>query len=241
MGVLAHHQGDLTRARTRTEESLRVLREAGNTYATCQNLAVLGRIALQQSDYAVARAALIEAVSLARRLGNTFGLFLALEGLAGLDAIQGEPLRGLRLAGAVHAAREATGTTMASHWQTTTARWLDVARARLSERAAGAAWTQGLRIPLEQAIDEALAAPAISSPRREQSGLTKRQWEIAALVAEGLTNRQIAECFVVSERTIDGHLERIRNRLGVRGRAQIAAWFVGARGTSTLPLSPKHL
>jgi predicted ATPase/DNA-binding CsgD family transcriptional regulator len=57
-------------------------------------------------------------------------------------------------------------------------------------------------------------------------GLTRREREVAALVAEGLTNRQIAERLFISERTADSHLEQIRQKLGVRSRSQIATWFV---------------
>jgi tetratricopeptide (TPR) repeat protein len=45
------------------------------------------------------------------------------------------------------------------------------------------------------------------------------------MVADGLTDRQIAERLVISERTAEYHLEQIRNKLGVRSRAQVAAWF----------------
>lgn len=56
--------------------------------------------------------------------------------------------------------------------------------------------------------------------------LTRREREVAALVAEGLTNREIAERLFISERTADGHLEHIREKLGIRSRSQIAAWVV---------------
>jgi pimeloyl-ACP methyl ester carboxylesterase/DNA-binding CsgD family transcriptional regulator len=60
--------------------------------------------------------------------------------------------------------------------------------------------------------------------------LTARQLQVAALVADGLTNRQIAERLGIEERSAEGHLERIRQRLGVTSRAQVAAWW--ARRTS---------
>jgi DNA-binding CsgD family transcriptional regulator len=56
--------------------------------------------------------------------------------------------------------------------------------------------------------------------------LTPRQREVAALVAEGLTNREIGDRLSIEERSAEGHLERIRLRLGVRSRAQVAAWWV---------------
>lgn len=58
--------------------------------------------------------------------------------------------------------------------------------------------------------------------------LTRRQLQVVAMVAEGLTNRQIAHRLGIEDRSAEGHLERIRLRLGVTSRAQIAAWW--ARG-----------
>ena len=56
--------------------------------------------------------------------------------------------------------------------------------------------------------------------------LTVRQQEVAALVTDGLTNREIGVRLGIDERSAEGHVERIRLRLGVRSRAQIAAWWV---------------
>lgn len=60
--------------------------------------------------------------------------------------------------------------------------------------------------------------------RRFSPSLTPRQREVAARVSEGLSNRQIAERLVITERSAESHVERIRARLGFRSRAQIAAW-----------------
>jgi len=73
--------------------------------------------------------------------------------------------------------------------------------------------------------------------------LSRRELEVARLVAEGLTNREIAARLFVSERTVDGHLEHIREKLGVNSRAQVAAWVVreGAAGSAPpagAPASP---
>jgi pimeloyl-ACP methyl ester carboxylesterase/DNA-binding CsgD family transcriptional regulator len=70
--------------------------------------------------------------------------------------------------------------------------------------------------------------PAVPPPRRSEPlavQLTARQLQVAALVAEGLTNKQIAQRLGIEERSAEGHLERIRQRLGVTSRAQIAAWW----------------
>jgi len=68
-----------------------------------------------------------------------------------------------------------------------------------------------------------MATPSSAS---NGSSLTHRELEVATLVAQGLTNRQIADNLFISERTADGHLEHIREKLGVGTRTQIATWYV---------------
>jgi DNA-binding CsgD family transcriptional regulator len=80
-------------------------------------------------------------------------------------------------------------------------------------RALGALRQRQARVSVEP------TRPSYAQPR-----LTGREEEVVSLVAQGLTNRQIAEQLVISERTAEGHLERIRNKLGVQTRAQVAAW-----------------
>jgi DNA-binding CsgD family transcriptional regulator/sugar lactone lactonase YvrE len=74
------------------------------------------------------------------------------------------------------------------------------------------------------------ATPVESPPVR----LSPREREVAALVAEGMTNRDIAKKLFISERTVDGHLEHLREKLEVSTRAQIATWVV--RQESPIPV-----
>jgi DNA-binding CsgD family transcriptional regulator len=85
----------------------------------------------------------------------------------------------------------------------------------------------GLVFPME--------APAeVASPGREaRSRLTAREREVAALVASGLSNKEIAAKLVISERTAEGHVERILGKLGFRSRSQIASWQAGGDPTRT--------
>jgi len=73
--------------------------------------------------------------------------------------------------------------------------------------------------------------------------LSRREREVAALVAEGLSNREIAERLFISERTAEGHVEQIRNKLGFKSRAQVAAWVASdstrlAPGAAAPPAEP---
>jgi len=65
--------------------------------------------------------------------------------------------------------------------------------------------------------------------------LSRREREVAGLVAEGLSNRQIAERLFISERTAEGHVEQILNKLGFDKRTQIAAWFARGQPHLTRP------
>jgi len=67
------------------------------------------------------------------------------------------------------------------------------------------------------------------------SPLSPREWEIARLVTQGLSNREIAKTLVISERTADAHVQHILNKLGFNSRAQIAAWVAVSGGTATAP------
>jgi len=81
-------------------------------------------------------------------------------------------------------------------------------------------------------IPLALSRGATRGPR--QTPLSRREQEVAALIAHGLTNREIAEALSISERTAGNHVHHIFNKLGFGSRAQVAVWAV-AHGLITLP------
>ena len=78
---------------------------------------------------------------------------------------------------------------------------------------------------LDQAIDYALGE---GEPETviDASPLSPRESEVAKLVAAGTSNRRIGERLYLSERTVEGHVERIRTKLGVRSRIGVATWAV---------------
>ena len=78
----------------------------------------------------------------------------------------------------------------------------------------------------EKSIAEAILKAQAADPLRP---LTRRQREVARLVAEGHSNRDIAALLVVSERTAEYHVQQILNALGFDSRAQIAAWYAQRR------------
>jgi non-specific serine/threonine protein kinase len=105
----------------------------------------------------------------------------------------------------------------------------DAARSSLGGERFDALAGHGFAMPLAAALavakGDAPAAPA-GEPGNEVKPLTRREKEIAGLVADGLGNREIAERLYLSKRTVDSHLEHIFAKLGFSSRTQLANWIL---------------
>jgi non-specific serine/threonine protein kinase len=101
------------------------------------------------------------------------------------------------------------------------------ARAALGDRKSEGAWNDGLTMSAARALEYALGeGKPEAEPSADAGPLSKREREVVAMVAAGMTNRQIADRLFIAERTAEGHVERIRNKLGVRSRTEVATWAV---------------
>ena len=78
-----------------------------------------------------------------------------------------------------------------------------------------------------------LPAQAVEpAPPAARGLLSRRELEVAPLIAEGLTNREIAGRLHIEESTVDSHVDHIKNKLGFDHKTQIAAWWVKTGSTS---------
>jgi DNA-binding NarL/FixJ family response regulator len=103
-------------------------------------------------------------------------------------------------------------------------RWLESARAATGPAAARLI-AEGRQLSAEAAFGLALAnEPAESGRSGARHQLTRREAEVAALVARGLTNRDIADRLVLSVRTVEVHVDHVLTKLSFRTRTQLAAW-----------------
>jgi non-specific serine/threonine protein kinase len=107
---------------------------------------------------------------------------------------------------------------------------LALARASLGRTEFERHWSAGESTPLERIVDAALAARPIATPSESLSDahvvLSAREREVAELIAEGLSNREIAERLVIAPRTAEAHVTHVLTKLGLRSRAQVAVWVV---------------
>jgi DNA-binding NarL/FixJ family response regulator len=236
-GLVRCAQGDPVEAETLFLQSLNRFREIGATWDTGVALRSLGQAAYQRRDLTGATAYCAESLATWWDIGNAWGIPQAIEMLARVAMAQAAPEHGVRLFAAAAAARQAIGTPSAPADVAEDERRLAIARGALGEPAFVDAWADGWNMPLERAIQSALAdTPSAPDTRDEMShtpddmsrpSLTRREREVAVLVARGLTNRQVAAELVIALRTAEAHVEHILDKLGLTSRTQVATWVVG--------------
>jgi non-specific serine/threonine protein kinase len=233
LGDLAQLAGDGQRASGRYEESLALWRELRGAPGIASALHKLGQVSRSTGDLATARARLAESLALQQELGNKQGIGECLAGLAATTAAAGDPERAARLFAASAALLEAIGVPLAPVDQVALHRDLEATRARLGAPAWEQAWAAGAALSTEDAISLALAdddPPAgTAGPTGGEAGpgrLSPRERQVSQLIAQGLTNRQIARALSISEKTVGSHVDHIMTKLDLRSRTRIAVWAI---------------
>jgi non-specific serine/threonine protein kinase len=141
----------------------------------------------------------------------------------------------VRLFAAVQVQLDTLGITLYPADQVEYESNMALVREQLEEVAFNTAWSEGKTMTLEQSIAYAL------EPRREQAaksstrrrmekeifgGLTEREREVAALIAQGKSNREIAEVMTVGVKTVETYVTRVLGKLELESRVQIATWAI---------------
>lgn len=135
--------------------------------------------------------------------------------------------RAVRLFGAAASLRTPVGSVIDQSDQPEYDRDLEVLRTALGMETFKKLWSEGETLPLEKIIDEAMAQSTKETLRGEKEnfgGLTARERDVAALIAEGKSNREIAEILTVGVKTVETYVTRILNKLDFTSRVQIATW-----------------
>lgn len=197
--------------------------------------------AWRREDYKTARTRAMEGFDLALALEEHAAMAVCLDVLAWLTARAGAHDRSAVLLGACDAIRDVTGLPLL-YWDLDDH---DRCSQRVADRlgkndydhfvSTGRSATIGPLSQLRALVDA--TTDTLTSPSPALPGLTGRQWEIAALIADGLANKEIAERLFISVRTVDKHVENIFAKLGIRARSQIGTW-VGERRNSVIQIDP---
>jgi non-specific serine/threonine protein kinase len=224
------HQGDAGRAAAICAESRAACEARGEQWWQAYALYASALIALAQGEAATATGHLEASLRLRYPLGDVLGMAASIERLGWLAAGCGDYVRAAVLMGAAYELWRASGGTLYG-----AVRWLrgqEECQARTREALGDAAYERAFRrgttLPLEDAVQCALQAtrPAkVKSRDRAAAPLTPRERQVAELVTEGLSNKQIAARLVISQRTAESHVENILRKLGLTSRTRLAAWM----------------
>ena len=239
LGLLAQDRGDYVQAAAFYDDTLALYRELADRYGIAWTLHYLGLVAHASGDRARSTSLLRESLKLRRAIDDTEGMAGCLEVLAAVARGDGELVHAARLLATADALREVNGTPVPPTELPMREASLAAAREGLGEEGFAAAWAAGRALPMDEAVAEALGerepAPGPTSPSvrlvaaTPAGPLSQREQEVAALIARGHTNRQIAEQLVISEWTVDTHVRHILTKLEFRSRAQVAGWMTERR------------
>ncbi|CAA9549649.1 MAG: hypothetical protein AVDCRST_MAG49-1663 [uncultured Thermomicrobiales bacterium] len=236
LGSIAFGRGEHRRAEAVLTEALGFQRGAGHGYGAAVSLLYLGHIALWAGDPATAARRYAESLSRWRHEDFRPGIAEVLSGIAAVAGTAGDAARAARLSGAVDTLRRTIGLPAALPERTLYERAVAQGRRILGPAEWTAEEDAGRAMSVEEALDlgASLVARLVgSAPDPDDvarggtalaSPLTPREQEVLILIAEGRSNREIAEALSVSPRTVDNHVTHVLAKLDVRSRtAAIAA------------------
>jgi DNA-binding CsgD family transcriptional regulator len=222
--------GELDAVREASTEGVRLSREAGDLYVLEIMLMELAFSLLMAGDLDAPRPLYTEALQIARQIDDrlvqsylmaAFGYYAGLARHGRLAA---------QLLGAAESTRLGAGAAVIAPLAALIAQTEETAIALLGQTKFDAEFGAGKRMDREAAIvlalgesGQAAAAPAAFGDGA-LGGLGRREADVARLIAEGLTNKQIGARLFISERTVDSHVRSMLNKLGFNSRAQIAGW-----------------
>ncbi|MEV1292966.1 LuxR C-terminal-related transcriptional regulator [Pseudonocardia sp. NPDC049635] len=213
-------------------------RPHGESWAWSYALWVAGLQAWRQGDHDLAERSVEASLEMKETFDDRLGIAECLEALACVAASGRAHERAATLLGAADSIWQAIGFSLANF--PGLRRYHDQcvrSARRIGERPFTAAFRRGTQMTLAEAVRFALgrrepaggADAAGPQPAEPIAALTPREAQIAELVSEGMTNREIAERLGVSRRTVEAHVEHALAKLGFTSRTQIVAWVVGRR------------
>ena len=224
--VHAFFGSDINTAMAISSEGMRLSRDAGDLFYLGSMLRNLAAIALTKGDLDEANARAGDALRVARQIDDRIAEHYVLAGLSWHAASSGQARLAARLLGAAEAIGAGAGAKIVGPHAPFHTQAKEAAIQALGAAKFEAEFEAGKRLSRDAAVRLALGesdqSPVAASFGADASPLAKREAEVAALVADGLSNKQIAARLFISERTVDSHIGHILNKLGVNSRSQIA-------------------
>lgn len=230
LGSVLARLADVERAAALLAEAVAACEASEESWCRAEALWELGVLAWQGGDAARGAELVRRSLRLRRPFGNRLGIAQCLEALAWMAGTARRHGRAARLLGAAGSIWRSIEASLFGYLADHRTRCEERARAALGDGPFAAAVAEGGRLTVDQGIGYALdEPPEAGGADGPPPPLTRRENEVAGLVAQGLSNKQIAAKLVISRRTAEGHVEHIFAKLGFSSRAQVAAWAAGRR------------
>jgi len=232
LGIHASFEGDLASARERFVEAVDLFRSRGHLFGLAHTLGNLGSTFLATGDPDSAGRYLDEALRVALSIDERTTQFLALDFFASRAAMSGDARLAARLFGAAQAIRSQMGANVLVYPSPIVDEAKASAKASLGAVDFEAELVAGARLTRQAAAALALGRTVERQLKVEPSAptvtLARRESQVAELVAQGLTNKEIGARLFISDRTVESHVRSLMNKLGFMSRAQIAGWIASA-------------
>jgi len=220
-------------AATVLEEALIRFNDLNDHHRMARVYGFLAQTALARADERGAVFLAGESIRLARSVDDHGELSICLAGLGDSAARRGMPVWATRLWGAAAAESEAMQSQLTPIEPSDRPQLVAATRAALGPTAFAAAWATGRTLTPEEALVASAAdsAPqrAADAPVQRPAGLTAREFEVLQLIAEGLSNAQIAERLAISIPTVKTYLSAIYDKLGVSSRTAAMRYAIDHR------------
>jgi predicted ATPase/DNA-binding CsgD family transcriptional regulator len=229
--LIASQDGDFPRMRDIGLAAAERCRRVHEIYMLSTHLTSAGFASMRLGQHDAAEPALIEALQATIVIDDRPGLVLRLQALAGNAASAGRGDRAAALLGAAETLRREAGSLVSPFIRSLVEDAAERSRAQLGDRRYERAFDDGALLDHEGAVALALGTPARRSADRENERpdpLSRRERQVALLLAEGLSNKEIAGRLFLSERTVETHVYNILNKLGLSSRAKVVAWLSDA-------------
>ncbi|UMP03328.1 LuxR C-terminal-related transcriptional regulator [Amycolatopsis sp. EV170708-02-1] len=227
-GISTGLSGDLDHGRRILRECVAEYASRGEIFWRSWALWSLGATEYLVGDLEKARDACRETLQLEQEVQDKAILAFVLTVSAGVAARTGQHRRAATVFGAATAMWATIGMSPARYAAFTDPIQKDTetVTTQLGLDAAAAAFTRGYTMPTHESIAYTLADESPSPHTGARHPLTTRETEVANLVAQGMTNRQIAETLSISRRTASTHVDHIMTKLNFTNRTQIATWVI---------------
>jgi predicted ATPase/DNA-binding CsgD family transcriptional regulator len=222
-------QDDVNEAIEVGEAAVKLCRDAGEYFTRGLVLNTLAEARRRKGELTQAEALGREGIAAKHMLDDRRGIATLVETLAWIASDARDNARAAMLLGCAQSLRDSMAIPILTPWVPQHNARAEITKERLGETGFRKAFVQGIAMSVAEVVDYALGQTpvkpaAAATAAKPSTVLSRRELEIARLIAEGLTNKEVAARLFISIRTVETHVTNMLNKLGLSSRTQLARW-----------------